>query len=73
MFGVISIMALLSFVYGYVQHTEGQRMSEQTEQERQQAIIARDEALRQVSEAELAMKKLEQLTVELEICKASKK
>jgi Tfp pilus assembly protein FimT len=73
MFGIISILALISFVYGFVQHAEGQRLSEQAEQERQQAIVARDEALRQVGEAELAMKKLEQLTIELEICKASRK
>jgi hypothetical protein len=73
MFGIISILALISFVYGFVQHTEAQRMSEQAEKEKREAIIARDEALRQVGEAELAMKKLEQLTIELEICKASRK
>jgi hypothetical protein len=73
MFGIISILALIGFVYGYVQHDEGRRMSERAEVEKQQAISARDEALRQVSEAELAMKELEQLTIELELCKASKK
>ena len=72
-FGIISVLALMSLVYAYVQYNAGQRMSDQADKERQQAITARDEALRQVSEAEIAMKRLEQLTIELEICKASKK
>lgn len=72
-FGIVAVLALVFFVYGSVRNEEGKMMMEQAEKEMQQAIITRDEALRQLSEAEIAMKKLEQLTIELEICKASKK
>lgn len=73
MVGFVSIVALLVFVYGYVQHIHGQQMTDAAAREKQEAVMMRDEATRRMAEAELAMKKLEQLTIELEICKASRK
>lgn len=71
--GVVSIVALLCFVYGYVQHIAGEKLAERAAMERQEALMIQDKAEKQMAEAELALKKMEQLTIELEICKASKK
>lgn len=71
--GVVSIVALLCFVYGYVQHIENEKIVERAAKERQEALMMHDKVERQMAEAELALKKMEQLTIELEICKASKK
>lgn len=72
-FGIVSILALISFVYGYVQRIEAQKINERAEKEKREAMLILDGAQRDVAEAKLAMMKLEQLTIELEICRASKK
>ncbi len=72
----VSILALLAFVFGYVQLQKGQEMtklSELVSYERNEALMMRDRAEMMTHEAQLAIQKLEQLTIELEICKASKK
>jgi hypothetical protein len=75
-FGIISILALLAFVFGYVQLQKGRETAELAElasKERNEALMMRDRAEMMTHKAQLAMQKLEQLTIELEICKASKK
>lgn len=70
-FGAASILALLGFVYGYVQQAESTRVHDDARKEMQEALMLRDKAEQQVAEAKQAMLKLEALTIELEICRAS--
>jgi len=74
--GIVSVAAILGFAYGYVQQEKGltaRTMMELATKEKQEALMMRDRAEVLAQEASIAMKRLEQLTIELEICKASKK
>ena len=65
-FGVIAIIALISFVYAFVQHEKSQQQQELAIQKERIALLAEEDAIRSRDKAEFCQH-------ELSTCRASQK
>lgn len=73
MFGVIAVAGLIAGVFGFVQQEASKRCHALAIGLEEKALRMETEALAARDRAEIAAKTVEQLTIELEICKAVRK